>query len=79
MPEDKKSKDRNQKKQKRKLLDIFLTREQPDEDFMPELKAQWKTMNSGERVKFVLGAVVGLLIVLGGIILIILLIVALRT
>lgn len=78
MPENKKSKDNNPKKQKRKFLDIFFAREEPDKDYIPELKTQWNTMNNGERVKFVLGAVVGLLIVLGGIILIIYLISILR-
>jgi hypothetical protein len=79
MPEGSKSNNNNQKRQKRKLLDIFLTREEPDKDYMPELKAQWNTLNNRERVKFVFGAFVGLLIVVGGIILIILLIFALQT
>jgi hypothetical protein len=79
MPEDSKPNKKNQKRQKRKLLDIFLTREEPDEDYIPELKAQWNILNNRERVKFIFGALVGLLIVVGGIILIILLISALQT
>ena len=79
MPEDKKSKDNSRKKQKRRLLDIFLTREEPDENYLPELKAQWSAMNNGERVRFILGALVGLIIILGGMFLIYLLISALQT
>ena len=78
MPEDNKSNDKDQSKSKRNLMDLFLTREKPDEDYIPDLKDQWDEMNVGERIKFVLGAVVGLLIVLGGIILIIYLISILR-
>jgi hypothetical protein len=79
MPEGSKPNNNNQKRQKRKLLDIFLTREEPDKDYIPELKDQWNTLKNRERVKFVFGAFVGLLIVVGGIILIILLISALQT
>lgn len=79
MPEGKNSKDNNHKKQKRRLLDIFLTREEPDENYLPELKAQWNAMDNGERVKFILGALVGLIIILGGMFLIYYLISAMQS
>jgi hypothetical protein len=78
MPEVRKSKDNNQKKQKRRLLDIFLTREEPDENYLPELKSQWNAMDNRERVRFILGALVGLIIILGGMFLIYYLISALQ-
>lgn len=79
MSEEKKSNDKDQNKSKRNLMDLFLTREKPDEDYIPDIKDQWDKMDTGQRVKFILGAVLGLLIVLGGIILIIFLISALQT
>jgi len=79
MVEDKKSKDNSQKKQKRRLLELFLTREEPDENYLPELKAQWNAMNNGERIKFIFGAIVGLIIILGGMFLIYYLISTLQT
>lgn len=79
MPEGKNSKDNNHKKQKRRLLDIFLTREEPDENYLPELKAQWNAMDNEERVKFILGALVGLIIILGGMFLIYYLISAMQS
>jgi predicted nucleotidyltransferase len=79
MPEVRKSKDNNQKKQKRRLLDIFLTREEPDENYLPELKSQWNAMDNRERVRFILGALVGLIIILGGMFLIYYLISAMQS
>ena len=79
MPEEKNAKDKNQKQKKRNFLDTFLTREELDDDYLPDLKTQWNAMNNAERVKFVLGAIIGLMIVLGGIVLIFLLISALRS
>lgn len=79
MPKEKNAKDKNQKRKKKNFLDTFLTREEPDEDYLPDLKSQWNAMNNAERVKFVLGAIIGLMIVLGGIVLIFLLISALRS
>jgi len=78
MAEQKKSKNSKKEKQKRKLLDIFLTREEPDQDFLPELKSQWKSMNKGERVKFIIGALIGLIIFVGGLILAYVILSALR-
>lgn len=79
MPEENNARDKNAQQKKRGFLDIFLTREEPDEDYVPDLKAQWNAMNNAERVKFILGAIIGLMIVLGGIVLIFLLISALRS
>ena len=78
MAEQKKSKNSKKEKQKRKLLDIFLTREETDQDYLPELKSQWKSMNKGERVKFIIGALIGLIIFVGGLILAYVILSALR-
>lgn len=56
----------NQKKKKRKtLLGALFAREEPDEEYIPELKSQWEKMDDPERVKFVFGAILGLLLIVG--------------
>ena len=53
----------NQERRKRKsILEALFTREEPDKDYMPQLNAQWEKMNQPERVKFILGAVLGLVL-----------------
>lgn len=66
MPSENSSKDKKSKKPKKGFLQAFFTREEPDEDYIPELKAQWHTMNKNERVKFLIGALAGLMILLVG-------------
>jgi len=74
MARNNKKKSGHQEKQKRRFLDIFLTREEPDEDYMPDLKNQWTSMDQKDRIIFILGALFGLIIILGGLILIYILI-----
>jgi hypothetical protein len=52
------------------LLGWFVTREAPDNDYLPELKSQWGTMDSAERAKFLMGAIVGALLFIGALILV---------
>jgi len=56
----------NPERRKRKsILGALFTREEPDKDYMPQLNSQWGKMNQPERVKFVLGAIVGLALFIG--------------
>jgi hypothetical protein len=58
-------------KEKRKPLSSwFVTREEPDKDYLPDLKSQWADMDSAERAKFVIGAIVGALLFFGALILV---------
>jgi len=58
-------------KEKRKPLSgWFVTREEPDKDYLPDLKSQWAHMDSTERVKFVIGAIVGAMLFIGALILV---------
>ena len=49
-----------EEKPKRKtLLGWFLAKDEPDKDFLPDLQSQWGKMDRANRVKFILGAMVG--------------------
>ena len=59
------------KDQKRKtLLGWFVSREEPDKDYMPDLKSQWGSMNCNERIKFIAGGIVGLVLFIGALLLV---------
>ena len=48
-----------------KILEgFFLNREKPNENYLTGLKFQWRTMNKIQRRRFVLGALLGLIIIL---------------
>jgi len=66
----------NEKKQspekqerKKSILGSFFTREKPDREYIPDLKKQWSEMDSSHRIQFVLGAVIGLIIFIGSLVL----------
>lgn len=55
----------NQKEKRNSLLGWFVTREEPDQDFMPELQSQWARMDFAGRVKFVIGIIIGVVLFFG--------------
>ncbi len=69
----------SQRKNKRRLLESFFAREEPDENYLPELKFQWKLMSRTEQIKFIMGAIVGLILILGGLILAFIILNAMRS
>jgi len=69
--QNKKNSDEKPKKKPRKtILGAFFAREEPDKKYLPELKDQWASMEKGERVKFAIGAIVGLAIFIAALILV---------
>ena len=63
---DKKGSEKKQKnRQKKSIADWFFSRQKMDQDYVPDLKTQWAQMDNSDRIKFVLGAVVGLLLFIG--------------
>jgi hypothetical protein len=48
---------------KRTILGSLFAREEPDKDYIADLRAQWKSMSQAERIKFIIGAILGLIIV----------------
>ena len=75
-PKDKKN--NSEDNQKPSLLNIFMTKEKPDKTYFPELKDQWKELDGKNKVKFVLGALVGLIIIAGALALVYYLLVLIR-
>lgn len=65
----KKPEEKPKKKPRKTILGTFLTREEPDHEYLPELKNQWASMESGEQVKFIVGGLVGLIIFIAALVL----------
>jgi len=78
MPNQKDNKKKNEDIQKPSLLNIFMTKEKPDKTYFPELKEQWKDMNRVDKIRFILGAFVGLIIIAGALALVYYLLVLIR-
>lgn len=73
MSKDKDSKSTNQNEKKESLLARFITREDPDEAYIPELESQWAHLDLMGKFKFVLGAIVGAILFFGALYLVYLL------
>jgi hypothetical protein len=58
------------KGKRKRLSGWFVTREEPDKDYLPDLKSQWAHMDSAERVKFVIGGIIGAMLFIGALILV---------
>lgn len=57
-------------RQRKSLSSWFFTREEPDKNYLPDLKTQWGIMTRAERVKFVFGALIGLLLFISALVLV---------
>ena len=63
---DKQGSDKKQENgQDKTITDWLFSRQKMDQDFVPDLKSQWAQMDNPDKVKFVLGGVVGLLLFIG--------------
>jgi len=47
------------------MLGWLFTKQEPDKNYLPELKDQWENMDRNARIKFVLGSAFGLVLFLG--------------
>jgi len=56
---------KHERRKRKSILGSLFAREEPDKDYLPELQSQWGKMNSSERVKFVIGAILGLALFIG--------------
>lgn len=70
MSSKKTSSDKQKLNQKKSILASFFGRQERDETYIPELKTQWAQMETGARVKFVLGALLGLILFIGALVLV---------
>jgi len=64
-----KPEEKPKKKPRKTILGAFLTREEPDKEYLPELKNQWTSMERRERLKFIIGGLVGVLIFIAALVL----------
>lgn len=73
MEEKKGTKEKPHIDRRKGLLGWFVTREEPDKDFLPDLKSQWMQLDKSERFKFIAGAIVGAALFIGSLVLVYLL------
>lgn len=73
MSKDRDSRKTTQDEKKKSLLGWFVSREEPDQDYMPELKSQWENFDLAGRIKFILGAFIGAILFFGALFLVYLL------
>lgn len=64
---------KKEKKERKSFIESLFSRGKPDEEYIPDLKEQWSDMTTGEKVKFILGALFGLILFVGSIVLVYLL------
>lgn len=59
------SKKPKQNEKQKSLLGWLITREEPDHNYLPELKTQWVHLDFAGRVKFIVGAIIGAILFFG--------------
>lgn len=69
MPPKKPQQPQGDKRKRPTILSALFSPREKDEDFLPEIKAQWGSMAGKERLLFVLGALLGLMLFAGAIML----------
>jgi hypothetical protein len=62
MGKNKKSEDKQERKS---IFQALFSKAERDQEYVSDLKTQWGTMDPPNRVKFVVGAVAGLLLFIG--------------
>lgn len=63
---DKQGSEKKQRPDKDKtIFDLLFSRQERDQDYMPELKSQWEQMDNPDRIKFIIGGIAGLLLFIG--------------
>jgi hypothetical protein len=59
-----------QQKQKKTMMGWFFSQEEPDKEYLPDLKSHWAVMDPPEKVKFVLGAILGAVLFVAALVLV---------
>ena len=57
--------DQKKEKSKPSLLQTLVTRPEKDTEYMADLQSQWAVMDKSERMKFVAGAILALILFAG--------------
>jgi hypothetical protein len=64
------SEKKNKKGMNNSIMGLFLSRQERDEDYIPELRAQWDGMDLRERLLFIIGSSIGLSLFIGALVLV---------
>lgn len=59
-----------EKEKKKTFMGWFVAREEPDEDYLPDLKSQWAKMERAERIKFIFGGIFGVVVFIAALVLV---------
>lgn len=70
MKADKSSQKPAKKDKKKTLMGWFVAREEPDEEYLPDLKSQWAKMERTERIKFIFGGLFGAVVFIAALVLV---------
>jgi len=62
MNEKKEIKEKQEREKKNTILGSLLSRPEADKAYISDLQSQWKQLGRTERVKFIFGSIVGLLL-----------------
>jgi hypothetical protein len=54
---------------RKSIFDRLFAKPSRDETYISDLKAQWASMNRADRIKFVLGVIIGLALFIGALLL----------
>ena len=69
MPEKQQKANKEDREERKSIFTRLFSRPSRDEDYMADLNAQWADLETAGRIKFVLGALLGLILFIGGLIL----------
>ena len=58
------------RERKKTLLGWFVSREEPDTDYLPDLKTQWADIDRPDRIKFILGGIFSAVLFIAALVLI---------
>jgi hypothetical protein len=70
MKNKKPAEDHQEENPKKSFLASFLGKQEPDKAYMSDLKFEWQNMDQKQRVKFVFGAVFGLVLFISALIIV---------
>ena len=69
MSEKDKKSNHQDRDQRKSILGRLFSRPAGDQDYVPDLKDSWNTLDSTGRIMFIIGALIGLILFLGALVL----------
>ena len=69
MSEKDKKSNHQDRDQRKSILERLFSKPANDQDYVPDLKDSWNTLDSTGRIMFIIGALIGLILFLGALVL----------